>query len=103
VRSVLLIFLVFVCVVLLCVITFLVPCCDVCYGFHIKKMFGSFLHSVVCRSSRVFLCLFSYSGVQHILCCVFCFCIGCLRFVSCTPNVASFSGLSILDCLFGFL
>jgi hypothetical protein len=44
------------------------------------------------------LCL--YSGVQHILCCVFYFV--CLHPVSCVPNVASFSGFSILDCPFGF-
>ena len=38
--------------------------------------------------------------VAHLLsflCCV------CLRSVSCVPNVASVSGLSILDCPFGFL
>ena len=39
-----------------------------------------------------YLCLFAYSGVQHILCCVFCFV--CLRLVSCVPKVASFSELS---------
>jgi hypothetical protein len=38
--------------------------------------------------------LFAYSGVQHILCCVFCFL--CLRLVFCVPNVTSFSGLPIL-------
>ena len=53
--SVLLICLVF-CVVLLCVFMFWVPCCDVRYDFRIKTMFG-------------YLCLFAYSGVQHILCC----------------------------------
>ena len=36
------------------------------------------------------------------LVCVF-FCFVCLRPVSCVPNVASFSGLSTLYCLFGFL
>jgi len=36
---VLLLFLVF-CVVLLCVFTVLVPCCDVYYHFRIKTMFG---------------------------------------------------------------
>ena len=75
-----------------------------------------------------YLCLFVYSGVQHILCCVFMFCLSS----SCVPNVAvsqdcpfliapsvfsnvyfcpvscvlgfaSGSGLSILDCPFGFL
>jgi hypothetical protein len=35
------------------------------------------------------------------LCCGFC--LVCLRPVSCTPNVASVSGLSILDYSFGFL
>ena len=30
------------------------------------------------------------------------FCFVSIRPVSCVPNVASFSGLSILDCLFGF-
>jgi hypothetical protein len=35
------------------------------------------------------------------LCCVFNFV--CLRPVSCVPNIASFSGLSILDFPFGFL
>ena len=35
------------------------------------------------------------------LCCVFSFI--CPRPVSCVPNVASFSGLSIIDCHFGFL
>jgi hypothetical protein len=43
------------------------------------------------------LCLFAHRGIQHILCCVFVFI--CLRPVSYVPNVASFSGLSILDCL----
>jgi len=41
-----------------------------------------------------YLCLFTYSGVQHISCCVFSFV--CLRFLFCVPNVPSFSGLSIL-------
>ena len=59
-----------------------------------------------------YLRLFSYSGVQHILCC---FCFVFLRLVylmlpvslcfssSCVPYVASFSGLSIFDyplCIF---
>ena len=47
-----------------------------------------------------FLCLLAYSGVQHILCCVFCFV--CLCLVLCVPIVASFSGMSIPDCPFGF-
>jgi hypothetical protein len=49
----------------------------------------------------VFVLCLVYGGVQQILCCVFCFV--CLRLVSCVPNVASFSGLSIPDFPFGFL
>jgi hypothetical protein len=41
-----------------------------------------------------YLCLFAYSGVQHILCCVF----ALFSFVLC-----SFSGLSVFDGLFGIL
>jgi hypothetical protein len=37
-----------------------------------------------------YLCLLVHSGVQHLLCCVFCFS------SSCVPYVVSFSGLSIL-------
>jgi len=37
----------------------------------------------------------------NFLCCVFCFV--CLRPVSCMPNVASISGLSIPHCPFDFL
>jgi uncharacterized membrane protein len=72
--------------------------------------------------------LFAHSGVQHILCCcfyvlfVFVLCTQCysvsglsildcpfgfpnvyFRPVSCVPGVSSVSGLSILDCPFGFL
>jgi hypothetical protein len=36
-----------------------------------------------------------------VLCCVFC--LFCLRSMSCVPNDASISGLSILGCPFGFL
>ena len=45
-----------------------------------------------------YLCLFAYSGVHHILCCVFMFCLSS----SCVPNVTSVSELSILDCPFCF-
>ena len=103
-----LIFLVF-CVVLLCVFTFWVPCCDVRYDFHIKTMFGSSLPPVVCRGAHVlltmfgsslppvvcrrayvlfmfFYTLFVYSGVQHILCCgvvlfFFVLCTQCWQFL----------------------
>ena len=53
VGSVLLIFLVFFCVCLLCVFTFLVPCCDVRYDFRMKTKFGSSLPSLVCRRVHV--------------------------------------------------
>ena len=49
-----------------------------------------------------YLCLLGvYSGVQHILCCVFY--LVCLRIVSCVSGVASFSALSIFDFPFGIL
>jgi hypothetical protein len=81
-----------------------VPCCDVRYDFRMKTMLGSSFPPVVCRMVDVlflfYLCLFTHSGVQHILCCVFV--LHCLRLVF-VLNVASFSGLSFLDCPFGFL
>ena len=46
----------------------------------------------------VFVRLFTYSGVQHILCKFFVFFSS-----SCVPYVASFSGLLIFDCPFGIL
>ena len=56
--SVLLIFLVF-CVVLLCVVTFWVPCCDVRYDFLMKTLFCSSLPPVVCKRVHVLLTLFA--------------------------------------------
>ena len=75
-----------------------------------------------------YLCLFTYSGVQHIVCCVFVVFFVVLyplmlpvsldcpfliapsvfsnvyfRLVSCVHYVASFSGLSIFNCPFGIL
>jgi hypothetical protein len=43
----------------------------VCYDFRIKTMFCLSLPPVVCRRAHVLFTLFAYSGVQHILCCVF--------------------------------
>jgi hypothetical protein len=43
-----------------------------------------------------YVCLFTYSSVQHV---VFLFCFSS----SCVFYVASFSGLSMLDCPFGIL
>jgi hypothetical protein len=51
--------------------------CDVRYDFLTKTIFGSSLLPVVCRKAHIlftfhiYVCLFAYSGVQHILCCVF--------------------------------
>jgi hypothetical protein len=89
----------------------------------LKTMFGSSLHPVGCRRVQsclehlLYMCLFAYRGVQHILCGVvfflfvylmFCCCFVCLRIVypmlpvsldclssSCVPNVASLSGLFV--------
>jgi len=83
------------CVVLLCVFTFLIPCCDVRYDFRIKTMFSSFLPPVVVgrlMSYLRYLCLLANSGVQHILCCVF-----VLYFIVLCAIGASFSGLYIFD------
>ena len=44
------------------------------------------------------LCLFAYSGVHHISCCVFAWFSS-----SCVPYAAFFSGLSIFDCPVGIL
>jgi hypothetical protein len=92
---------------ILCIFMFFIPCCDVRYDFRIQTMLG-------CRNLQLFvwglmsylcyLCLFTYSDVQHILCCIF---VRCSLY--CLPYVASFSGLSncivypmlpvSLDCL----
>ena len=93
----------FFCVVLLCIFTHWVPCCDVRYNFRMKMMFGSSLSLVVCGRVHVHtrylvyvICVCNvYSGVQHIhvLCCVFVlFCFSS----SCVPYIASFSGLFFL-------
>ena len=85
VGSMLLIYWVF-CVVLITCLYVLSPCCDVHYDFRIKTMLGSSWPLVVCRMSCLcYLCLFTSSGVQHMLCCVLGF-----SFSSCVPCVASF-------------
>ena len=62
--SVLLILLVLVFyVVLLCVFTLLVACCDVRYNFRIKTMFASSLPSVVCRRVHVLSCFCVFWGI----------------------------------------
>ena len=57
VGSVLLTFLVF-CFVLLCVFTFWVPCCNVCYDFRIQRTICSSLPPVVCRTAHVLFTLY---------------------------------------------
>ena len=73
VGSVLLILLVFY-VVLLCVFTLLVPCCDVGYDFRIKTMFGSSLPLVVCRRAHVLLCFVCMFVGELMSYCVLCVC-----------------------------
>jgi hypothetical protein len=66
--------------------------------FRMKTMLGSSLPPVVCKglmSYLRYLCLFAISGVQHILCFIFCFVR--LRFVLCVTNDTSF----FLDRPFG--
>ena len=48
-----------------------------------------------------YLCLFGYSGVQHVLCCGFVLFVFVLCLVY--PNVSSFCEFSILDYSIGFL
>ena len=64
-----------VCVVLLCVLTFLVPCCDVRYDFRIKTMFVSSLSPVVRMMDHVLFTLIVF------VCVWWCFllCFVCLR------------------------
>jgi hypothetical protein len=56
----------YVCVVILCVCTFLIPCCDVRYDFSIKTMFYSSLPPVVAHVLFTLFFLLAFSGVQHI-------------------------------------
>ena len=58
----------FLCVVILCVFMFRVPCCDVRYDFRLKTMFGSSLPPVLVggRMSYLrYLNLFAHSGEQY--------------------------------------
>ena len=80
------------CVVLLCVITFWVPCCDVRYDVRIKNRCSVHLYFQLFVRAPIWrcLCLLAYSGIQ-ISCCVFGLCL----FSPCVPYVASFFGLSL--------
>ena len=59
----------FLCCYIMCL--YLVPCCDVCYDFCIKTMFSSSLPPLYSEGLIYNLCMFAFSGIQHILCCVF--------------------------------
>ena len=111
-----------------CSAIILIYCC--CYLFrdsirnlhvYFKTMFGSSLPPVVCRRlmSYIYLCCLCFHlVVSNTYRVVFLFFLSTscvwwcpthivlvyysLFSLSCVPNVASFSGLSILDCRFGF-
>ena len=78
----------FVCFCLCFFIVFWLSCFSfLFYCFYLCSGVGGIMSFLRC------LCLFVYSGVQHILCCVYrCFS------TSCVPCVASFSGFSICYC-----
>jgi len=105
VGSVLLIFFVVFCCcfILLCVFTFWVPCCHVRYDFRIKTMFGSSLPPVVCRKAHECLIYVICVCLRIVRCNTYCVVFLFYFSSSCVPNVASFSGLSILDCPFSIL
>jgi len=91
------------CIVLLCIFTLWVPCWDIDVGYNFRKNRCSvclYLHLFVGRlvSYLRYLFLFTYSLIQHILCCAFVFFSS-----SCVPYVDSFSGLSIFDWPFDIL
>ena len=65
------------CVVLLCVSTFWVPCCVLWCPLRFPH--GGDVQFVFVYSCLACLCFVAYSGVQHILCCVFV--LFCLRLV----------------------
>jgi hypothetical protein len=69
-------------------------------------MAGAFWETGLACYSRASVFTPGFRGVRvahlfNFLCYVFCFV--CLRPVSCVPYVVGFSGVSILDCPFGFL
>ena len=74
---------------------FWVPCCDFCNDFSMEWCFAC--SCLLEDSCRVFIVCWCLTYIVTLLCCGF-----CLSLVSCVPGVASFSGLSILDCPFRF-
>jgi hypothetical protein len=101
---------------------FVVPCCGVRYDFRIKTLFvhRCVKHVITMRVTRRVsykrqelltncehlnspLFLVGFVLLIFLVFCVVFLCFICLRYVSCLPNVASISGLFILDCPFRFL
>ena len=85
------------CVVLLCVLTFYVPCCEIRYVFRIKTMFGCLC--VGGSLTNYDICVYLHIMVSNTYCVVFLFCFSS----SCVPYVVSFPELSISDFPFGIL
>ena len=68
------------CVVLVCVFTFWIPCCNVRLDFCIKTMFDSSLLPAVCRRAYIrYMCL--RIVVSNTFCFVFVLCTICCRFL----------------------
>ena len=85
--------------VLLCVITFWVPCYDIRYDFQTKRCSVRFCLQLFIGGIMSYVCclwFFADSGVKHRVCCVF-------FLFHCVPCVANFSGLCIFDCPFSIL
>ena len=55
------------CVILLCVFTLLVPCCDVRYDFRFVFTLSCLQEGSCLNYVGFFLCLPAYSDVQHML------------------------------------
>jgi hypothetical protein len=90
-------FVVFVLSYYKCVFAFRVPCCDVCYDFSMKTMFGSSLPLVVCGWAHVLFASVVFVWAKwcptHIVLC-FLLCSSS----PCVSYVVSFPALSICDC-----
>ena len=72
------------CIVLLCILTFRVPCCDVRYDLRKKRCSVRLYLQLFVKGFMFYLrylCLFAYSGVQRILCCVLFSIVLCCQFL----------------------
>ena len=96
--------LIFMCICLrivmsnICFYQIWVPCCDVCYDFHIKHDIR-FCSSCSCL---IYVICVYWSIVVSITYCIVFFVFFCLS-ASCVPNISSFLELSNIDFPFGFL